>query len=156
MLVIQLLICNYVNISPFIYIYIIPIIILFLPYKFKSFVIMPIAFVIGLTIDVFGSGIPGMNAAALTAMAALRPFFLSLVINEKNVNKNDSPTPMEIGIWNYLIYTILSFFIFFAIYVLLDNMSFKPLLFNTLRVVIGTVINAILATVIGIVIQDRR
>ncbi len=152
----QVLINNYLNLGVYVYVFLIPYIILFLPYKVKTINLMLLAFLLGLGVDIFGNGVLGLNTAALTALAFCRNFFLSRIVNEKNVDKNYAPTSYELGFGHYVAYISLSLLVFFLFYVPLDNMSLTPLLFNTLRIVIGCIVNTLLIASLGALTQTKR
>ena len=75
-LVIQLLIGEFVNIWPPLYITVIPLFIIILPISLRRVWLMIIAFAMGLITDVASDGIAGLNAASLTLIAYLKNFLI--------------------------------------------------------------------------------
>jgi len=76
----QVLILNHINLggytNPYLYIYFI----LLLPFITPGWLLLILAFVTGLTIDMF-TNTPGLNAAATLLMAFFRPFVIRSVSN---------------------------------------------------------------------------
>lgn len=71
--ILQILICNYVDIGAYVYICILPLIIINIPMKTNINITMLAAFGIGLLLDMFAGGVMGLNAAAATMLA--KPVF---------------------------------------------------------------------------------
>lgn len=154
--VIQILASNYLNINVYIYLFIIPYIILSLPFRYKTISVMIISFLAGIVIDFTCDNIIGLNAAALTAMAFTRHFLLSRLVNEKNVDKNDYPSITVMGVAPYLAYILFSLTFFFLVYIPLETFSFRPFLFQFLRCITGISINTILILILSVSIKFRR
>ena len=68
----QMVICNYCRISPFIYVTILPAMVLALPLKINTAWSMAIAFVTGLAVDFLSEGIIGLNTLSLVPVAFIR------------------------------------------------------------------------------------
>lgn len=154
--VMQVMVNNFVNLSVYIYIFIIPFIIFSLPYKFNTIIVMILSFLTGILIDIAGNGILGLNAAALTMAGALRNFILFRLVNVKNVNMDDTPGIKDMGIWMYLAYTSLLYLVFFMVYIPLETMSMDHLLFKLVRLVIGVAVNVTLTALLSSVIKFNR
>ena len=69
---IQLLICNYLNISAYITISLLPVLILCFPTRFSTLSAMLVAFATGLATDLLAEGTIGLNVFALLPVAAVR------------------------------------------------------------------------------------
>lgn len=154
--IVQALTSNYLNISVYVHICLLPAIILSLPYRYKTIRIMVIAFLIGLGLDLMTDGILGLNAAALTAMAFTRNFFLSRLVNEKNVDINDVPRIKVMGFGPFSAYVFLSCLVLFLIYIPLETMSFDHFIFKLIRIVSGVVSNTLLIIILSAAIKFRR
>ena len=69
---VQLLICNYLHITAYLTLSLLPCAILLLPTKVGTTASMLIAFASGLTVDVLAEGVVGLNALALVPVAGAR------------------------------------------------------------------------------------
>ncbi|MBQ5401675.1 MAG: hypothetical protein IIU16_02040, partial [Bacteroidales bacterium] len=75
-ILLQVIINNYVNLGPMIYICLIPLLIIYLPLDQKPYLSLIIAFGLGLIIDILSDGVLGLNAGAATLIALVyRPLF---------------------------------------------------------------------------------
>ncbi len=154
--ILQVIICNYVDIGAYIYICLIPLLILCIPMKTNINITMITGFCIGLLLDIFAGGIMGLNAAAATTLAAFRnPLFRSAV-NKENRHNADVPSVKNIGLQSYIAYVTLSALLYLSVYTLLDCFSVRPFLFILLRIIISLVINVVLIVIISNSILDRE
>ena len=72
LLVVQIIICNYLHVTPYLYLTILPVMVLCLPLKVSTLAALFIAFGSGLAIDFIADGLPGLNTLALLPVALLR------------------------------------------------------------------------------------
>jgi rod shape-determining protein MreD len=157
LLVAQLLICNFLHISPYLMLSILPILIFCLPSRISTPAAMIIAFATGLVVDLLSDGVLGLNAAALTPIAYIRKGFSEVVFGEQF---NDTDTGFSVsgnGFWKVLTAVLVTQSIFLLIYFALDGAMARSFSFNLLRFVIslaaGVLISIPIADMIG---QDTR
>ena len=81
-LVIQLFVAEFINVHHMLYIAVILLPAMILPYRYNRSVAMLIALAIGLLTDLSYDGVLGLNAAALVAAAFFRDPLLSLVASK--------------------------------------------------------------------------
>ena len=97
-------------ITPYIYY----LFILWLPFRINRSLLMLVAFLLGLTLDVFRMN-PGFHAAACVLMAYFRPAIISLLIPQEGADSNyDEPSVKSMG-------GFLSYFIYLASLSLIHN-----------------------------------
>ena len=80
----QMVICNYFKVSPYVYVTILPAMILALPLKIGTIGSMAVAFVTGLGVDFLAEGIIGLNALALVPVALVRLPLLQMVMGDED------------------------------------------------------------------------
>jgi len=102
----QVLILNHINlggyINPYFYIYFI----LLLPFDTPRWMLLLIAFILGLGIDIFTNTI-GLNASACVVMAFFRPFVISAISSGPESLIGDTPSLRSQGIKWFLYYSII-------------------------------------------------
>lgn len=141
LVLLQVLILNNVHIggyaTPFLYVYFI--------LKFASGTsrneLMLWGFAIGLTVDVF-SNTPGMNAAATTLLAFIRPFFLRL-FTPRDLLDSIVPSFKTLGVSPFLKYVVLSVFVHHLVLLTIEFFSFTSIPLLLLRVVACTLLTFI-------------
>lgn len=100
---VQLLICNYLHITAYLTLSLLPCAILLLPTKVGTTASMLIAFASGLTVDVLAEGVVGLNALALVPVAGAPEMDLRHLLRKGNQPHgrgcvNDEVRPWENGI----------------------------------------------------------
>lgn len=138
LVLLQVLILNNIHIlgfaTPFLYVYFI--------LKFASGTsrneLMLWGFAIGLTVDVF-SNTPGMNAAATTLLAFVRPLFLRL-FTPRDLLDSIVPSFKTMGIAPFLKFVVLSVFVHHLVLLSIEFFSFTSLPLLLLRVVACTLL----------------
>ena len=82
--ILQVLICNYVDFGAYIYICLIPLLVINIPMKLDIRLTMIIGFALGLLLDVFANGVLGLNAAAATMLAAFKGSLFEKTVNKEH------------------------------------------------------------------------
>ena len=153
----QILISEYVNIWTLLYIAIFPQFIILLPPMTNRSLYMVIAFVLGLGIDLFADGVPGLNAAALVAMAYSRPAIMNLIFSKSNFeNTENTPLiPRYIEIHKLFILNLLMLAVFFTVYILIDSAASFPFWYTILGIVACVVANTVISMVCSSVLLNK-
>lgn len=140
---VQVTILNNIQLSGYINPYLYVLFILLLPVKFPKIPALLIAFVIGLTIDIFTNTI-GIHAGASVFMAYTRPFVLKLFSPRDGYDTDASPNIKDLGLQWWIAYsTVLVFIHHFALFYL-EAFRFSDF-FNTFsRVLLSSVATLIL------------
>lgn len=123
LVLLQVLVLNHMHINgyatPFFFIYFI--------LKYNSGVsrnvLMVWAFLLGLSVDIFGNT-PGMNAAVTTMLAFMRGSILRLVTPLRDSTEDFEPGVKAIGVSPFFRYILLCTFLFCAILLVIDTFSF--------------------------------
>ncbi len=157
MLIAQILISDFVNIWPLLYITIFPLFVISIPLSVNRSLYMLIAFLYGLCIDIFADGVIGLNAAALVAMAYPRLFFAKLVLSKANVEslENQSLTSRLIELPKYSLIVLFEYSAFFLVYSILDSYGNVPLSFALIRFATCIIVNTILTIIIDLSLINK-
>ena len=144
-IVVQCILDNYVDLSIYLRIVLVPYLILILPYRYRTISAMILAFFIGLAVDIFTTGVLGINAGALTAVAFIRQKMLHAIMDERNMERHDSPDLKVMGVGKGLFYIGVPYLLFFIISVLLDNFSIRPLAITIPKILAGTIVSGVIS-----------
>jgi len=102
----QVFILNHINfggyINPYFYIYFI----LLLPFGTPRWMLLIVAFILGISIDIFTNTI-GLNASACVIMAFFRPFVISAISSGPESLIGDTPSLRNQGLKWFLYYSII-------------------------------------------------
>lgn len=138
MLMIQLILTKYCQFEPFVYICLLPAIVLCLPTYKASWRIMAVAFVAGLLVDGLADGPLGLNAMAAVVVAAIQKLTLRLCIGEEIVERGYGFSYHENGFFKIFLALIISSAVFFAVYVIADSAGIRSGCFNFMKWICST------------------
>jgi rod shape-determining protein MreD len=133
----QVLILNHIQlggyINPMIYIYWV----LILPIEIPSYLLLILAFGMGISIDAF-TGQIGLNTAATVFMAFLRPTIIRSVTSKRDYEPGVNPRINDLGLNWFLTYVILMTIIHHFILFFLEAMSFHGFWLTLLRILFSS------------------
>lgn len=141
----QMVICNYFRISPYVFITILPAMVLCIPLKASTAASMLIAFGTGLAVDVLAEGIIGLNTLALVPVALIRQPVLKAVMGDEIMEKGNPFGSRTAGMGKVMLCVSVAYAVFLAIYVLADGAGVRPFRFNILRFAASCACDVILA-----------
>lgn len=127
LILIQVLVLKQVNLGSenfnYIFLFIYPVGIMMLPINTPKIGVLLIAFVVGLTVDVFYDS-PGLHGAALVFMAFIRSFVLRGLSPDTGYSKNATPLAHTFGLIWFLQYSAIMLFAFLIVYFGLEAFTF--------------------------------
>lgn len=157
LIICQILLSEYVNIWPILYIAIFPQFIILLPPTTNRSVQMLTALALGLCIDIFADGVLGLNAAALVAMAYLRPSVLKITLSRGLLENSDNQPLLHknVEIQKLAMLTAIMLAIFFCVYVAIDSAGTFPLWYVAVKVAICTAVNTAISLVCSVALFEK-
>lgn len=148
LLFLQLLISEYVNIWPMLYIAVFPLFLIHLPYNANNYFSLLLAFILGLLIDITSDGVLGLNAAACVAVAFFRQPLLHLILNKASFNNITDINEKSFGSSKFILLTIILYTIFFFFYIGLDSIGYFSFLYTLIRLFINVFINTAIVIIL--------
>ncbi len=133
LVVVQILLCNYFHVTPYITLSILPIMILCLPLKISTVAAMIIAFVTGLSVDFLAEGLIGINALALVPVAYVRKSLIGFVFGEDLISRGEDFSIRKNGLGEVSMAILLAQSLFLIIYIAADGAGTRPFWFNAAR-----------------------
>lgn len=133
LLLAQLLISNFLHITPFIMLSILPVMVLCIPTRIKTPGAMLIAFASGLLIDWLSEGVLGLNALALVPVAFSRNAVIRLIFGQDLFVRGEEFSVRSNGFVRVALALFLAQSIFLLIYIWADGAGMRPLWFNAAR-----------------------
>ena len=133
LVIVQMVICNYFQFSPYLVISILPAMVLCIPLTISTKLCMLLAFMTGLSVDWLAEGLIGINASALIPVAYARKTLIRIFLGEDLISRKDTFSYRKNGVGKILTVLLISYALFFAVYVFLDGAGVRPFLFNLTR-----------------------
>ena len=131
--VVQMLICNYLNLSAYLMLTILPVMILCVPLRLPTFWTMLLAFVTGLAVDLLSEGLLGLNALALVPVAFVRKEIIRLIFGDELFARKEDFSVRKNGFGKVAAAIFLVQALFLGIYIWADGAGTRPLAFNAIR-----------------------
>ena len=151
----QVLLSDYLHLGPWLYLCLIPFLILHIPLSRSPHAVMLIAFALGLGLDVLSYGVPGLNAFAAVMAAAPRKAFYRWLVNGDRQDQTEIPTLKGSGTLKYSKYLTAVTALYLAAYILLDCVSFRPASFILLKFAVSTAASVAAGLLLAAAIQKR-
>lgn len=154
----QVLICEWFNLSAYVMLSILPALVLCIPTRFSTTTSLLIAFATGFMVDFLAEGVIGLNILALVPVAAAREYVISFVFGDEPLVREDNFSIKKYGIGKVIFSIFLVQSLFILIYVIADGAGARSFLFSFLRficsVAAGTVLSVFVVDVLTS--EDRR
>lgn len=137
--------------TPYLYI----LFILLLPFETPNFILFPLAFIIGLTIDAFYDT-PGLHAASCVLLAFVRILFISITVQKEGFDNEPEPTLSIMGFRWFLTYAlVLTVFHHFFLFNL-EVLNLSDLEYTLSRVVLSSIFTVFLMLISGLLFFRRK
>ena len=149
LLILQILLCNYLHLSPYLMLSILPVMILMLPIRFGTVFAMILAFVSGLAVDFLAEGVIVLNALALVPVALARKGIIYLVFGSEFFARKEDISIRKHGLVKISVALILSQSLFLFIYIWADGAATRPFHFNLIRFVVSLVAGWLLSLLLS-------
>ncbi len=156
LVVLQMIICNFFQFSPFVTITLLPILILCLPLSVSAVTAMLLAFVTGLSVDWLAEGIIGLNAAALIPVAAARKIIIRVFFGEDMIVRMSTFSIKRNGLLKVSFAALFAISIFLIFYIILDGAGTRPTWFNFVRFFSSLIINYPLALIVINILNNPK
>lgn len=152
LLVLQICICNFFRISPYVVLSILPVMILLIPVRKGTIFALVTAFLTGLAVDLLADGLLGLNILALVPVAFARRGIIRLVFGEEIFARQEDISIRRQGVWKMSVAIIMAQALFMLIYVWADGAGTRPFWFGLARfgasLVAGYLISLIVANIL--------
>ena len=133
LLMAQLLLSNYFHVTPYIFLTLLPVMVLCIPIRMGTVSAMLIACLSGLVIDSLSEGVLGLNALSIIPVAYARNGIIGLIFGPELFARKEDFSVGRCGFGKVAAALFLSLLIFLIIYIWADGAGTRPLWFNGLR-----------------------
>lgn len=157
LLMAQLLLSNYFHVTPYIFLTLLPVMVLCIPIRMGTIGAMLIAGLSGLVIDFLSEGVLGLNALALIPVAYAHNGIIGLIFGPELFARKEDFSIGRCGFGKVAVALFLSLLIFLVIYIWADGAGTRPLWFNGLRLGASLVASFLLSLLtLGVLAPDPR
>ena len=139
--VIQIVLCNFLYLSRYAVLSILPVLILMLPLRYGNVAMMLIAFALGFAVDFFSTGSIGLTSAALVPVGLARGAVVVLLFGDELGPREGELTLNWFGVPKFALATLILCSLYFIVFVWIDasgTLGFWPCM---LRFALSTLIS---------------
>jgi hypothetical protein len=153
----QMLLCNYLHVSPYLMVSILPVMVLCIPLRVPTFGAMVIAFITGLSVDLLADSVLGLNVLALVPVAFVRKEVIRLIFGGELFARKEDFSVRKNGFGKVALAIFLVEALFLLVYIWADGAGTRPFSFNALRFFVSLVAGVLVSLlVIDILAPDTR
>ncbi len=138
---VQVVMCNFVNLSRFVVLSILPALVLMLPTRWDNIRMMLTAFVLGFAVDFFSTGMLGLTSFALVPVALSRGFITGLLFGDELESREGELSVTRFGILKFILATLILCAIYFLLYVWIDAAGTMKFWECALRFLLSTLLS---------------
>ena len=143
LVLVQVLILNNIQFSGLINPYIYILFLLLLPFTIPGYFLLPISFLLGISIDIF-SNTPGLHAGATVLLGFLRPGIARLISSREFIEKGTIPNLEQLGFASFLKYIVLAVLVHHLFLFYAETFSLGGFLETFLRFIISSIFSIII------------
>jgi hypothetical protein len=110
---------------PYLEIYLYPLILIMMPFATPHWVLMVIAFILGLFMDAFYNHSYGVHTSVCVLIAFLRPYLADIMQPRGGYDNDQSPSKASLGIGWFSQYAGILLFIHILFYFIFDSLTFS-------------------------------
>ncbi len=136
LVLVQVLVLNQIQINGYINPYIYILFVMLLPLNSPRYIVLPLAFILGLTVDVFSNSL-GIHAAATTFVAYVRPL-VNRSVSTHDEDRSDYPGMKYNGFSWFLYYTIIMVLLHHSVLFFLEIFTFADFFQTLYRIVLSS------------------
>jgi len=155
LVLVQVFIFNKINIGGFANPMIYPLFIILLPFETNKNFSLFIAFMLGLSIDLFTGSI-GLHTSATVFMAFIRPLAYSLISSNKVFESGIKPGINDLGLMWFISYTSALIFAHHIFFFLIEIFTFDEILHTFTKIVLSSLLSIFSIIVIDVVFKPQK
>jgi len=118
--IVQIFLCNFLNLSRFVLVSFLPALVLMLPLRFGNIPMMVLGFVLGFAVDFFSTGMLGITSFALVPVALARNFTIDILFGDELGSREGELSVSRFGIPKFVLAMLILCIVYFLLYVWVD------------------------------------
>lgn len=155
-LIVQIVLNVFLNLSQYVVISFLPAMIVCLPTRYKTFLVLPLAFAAGFAADLFAGGTVGLSACALLPVAFTRKAMLNVFFGKEYFSRREDIASDTHGYVRTNMCFAFELLLFLLIYVTVDGAGMRPAGFNALRILVSFVVNLAASQVVLLIFASSE
>lgn len=151
----QTILSNFLNLSHYLVLSFLPMLILLLPVHIGNVAGMITAFVLGFLVDLFSGGVPGLTSLALVPLAAVRHGIITLVFGEEVYARGENVTLRRQGVPKMALAILISCAVFFIVFIWADSAGTLGFWFCILKILLSSLVSTVVSMMLAGVLTSE-
>jgi len=143
LVLVQVLILNNIQFSGLINPYVYILFILLLPFTIPGYLLLGLAFLLGISMDIFNNT-PGIHAGATVLLGFLRPGIARLISSREVIEKGSTPNMTQLGFASFLKYTVIAVLIHHLFLFYAEAFSFGGFFETFIRYILSSIFSILI------------
>ena len=156
MIAIQIMLGGLLNLTQYLVISILPVMIICLPITFSTSRVLLVAFLTSLVVDFFTDGAMGLSAVALLPVAVTRNSLIRLVFGSELLSRREDISIHKQGTGKVLLAIFLATTLYCLVFVPVDCAGTRPLSFIAPRILLSVAVSTALSYYVAGVLAPRE
>lgn len=153
--VVQIVLCNFLNLSRFVVLSFLPALVLMLPLRLGNIPMMLLGFALGFLVDFFSTGMLGLTGFALVPVALARNFTVDLLFGDELGTREGELSVSRFGIPKFTLATFILCVLYFLLYVWVDAAGTMGFWSCALRFVLSVLVSTPVCIVIAKILRPE-
>ena len=141
LVLVQIVLCNFLNLSRYAVLSYLPVLILMLPVRWNRIVMMLFAFALGFLVDFFSTGMLGLTSLALVPVALSRGLVVAGMFGDELGSREGELSLSRFGLPKFALATLLLCALYFIVYVWADSAGTLAFWQCALRVLLSVLVS---------------
>ena len=156
LLTVQILFCNYLHLSQYVMVSVLPAMILFSDVRLSRVAVLCLAFALAFAVDFLSDGVLGLNVLALVPVAFMRDGVVRLVFGDEHFARGEGISIVRQGLWKVATAILMVQALFLLIYIWADGAGTRPLWFSALRFAASLLAGGVLSLPVAKVLTAEK
>lgn len=156
LLVVQVLFCNYLHLSQYIMVSILPVMILMSDIRRSTVALLFEAFICGFVVDFFADGVIGLNVLALVPVAFVRNSVVRLIFGDELFARSEDISVARQGLLKLLLALVLLQALFLLVYIWADSAGTRPLWFCAAKFALSLICGSLVCILAARVLSPEK
>lgn len=153
--VVQIVLCNFLYLSRYAVLSILPVLILMLPLRYGNIVMMLIAFALGFVVDFFSTGTIGLTSAALLPVGLARNGVVAVLFGDELGPREGELSLNWFGIPKFALATLILCSLYFLVFVWIDASGTLSFWACVLRFALSTLLSTAVCLVVAKILRPE-
>lgn len=155
LMAVQIVLCNFLNLSRFVVLSYLPALVLMLPLRMGNVPMMIAGFALGFLVDFFSTGMLGLTSFAIVPVALARNFTVDILFGDELGTREGELSVSRFGIPKFALATFILCVIYFLLYVWVDSAGTVKFWSGAVRFLLSVIVSTPVCLVVSRILRPE-